>query len=229
MGAKLIEFVAKSIVFLSLALFALAIMFVVASNTVLHNIPVKPSATPTPTVTPTITNTPEPTSTPTVPPFPTVTLAAKKDGYTDDLCLNLQLDIISKANILDAKGNILSPSYDYDTNSCTYKFAEDGWFGEQFGYGIIMLSIQEQEPDIAVLTFNYKDTTERGEQIVDWSAAILSVINPDTNVLAASNTISESASNMIAMSGRYTVFTQLDTSDMTLKIMIADDDELVQQ
>lgn len=209
----------------------LFILFVVASKTVLHNIPVAITKTPTPTMTPTITNTPipsdtpTPTKTPTIEPTPTITLAST--GLSNDLCLNLQVAINMKAETLDAKGNSVSPEYDHETNSCSYRFKEDGWLGDYIGTGMIFLSIQEQEPGMAVLNFYYKDSTERAEEILDWSAAILSVINPNTNVLAASNTIAESAKNSIAMSDRYTVFTQFDPSEMTYKIMIYDEDEVV--
>ena len=222
-------------------LFALFfILFGIASNTVLHNLPVipsdmptmtftpRPSTTPVPSDTPEPTKTPEPTNTPTIEPSPTITLAVKKDGYTNDICDNVRLDIMLKANVLDAKGAMVKPMYDAETNSCSYQFVEDGWFGDIFGYGTILLSIKEQEAGVANLTFYYKDTTERAEEIVDWSAAILSIINPKTNVIAASNTIAESASNTMAMSDTYTVYTKLDLTDMKLNIVIADVEELIQ-
>ena len=231
---KVLNILAKASLVIVATFVLFFILFGIASNTILHNLPVIPSDTPTPTITPTVTDTPvptdtsEPTNTPTVAPSPTITLAVKKDGYTNDLCENLRLDIMMKSNILDAKGAMVKPSYDAETNSCSYRFVEDGLFGEIFGYGTILLSIKEQEAGVANLTFYYKDTTERAEQIVDWSAAILSVINPNTNVLSASNTITESASNTMAMSDTYTVYTTLDQTEMKLNIVIADVEELIQ-
>lgn len=234
-------------------LLGLVIVFVLIGsfiNAATQNLPGKPTRTPTVTLTPTAnretlmaeavmtaeyirsltgtptpTHTPRPTNTPTIPPEPTVTLA--KEGLTHNLCENLQVDIVMKADILDAKGNIVGPEYDHDTNSCSYRFKEDGWLGDIIGYGTILLSIQEQEPGIASLTFYYKDTLDRAEQIVDWSAAILSLINPNTNVLAASNVIRDSISNTIAMSDTYTVYTQFDQSKMTVNIMIGDVEEII--
>ena len=237
---KLLRIIAKITLAIAILFMLFFVLFGVASNTVLHNLPVIPSDTPTmtftprpsntltPTNTPVSTDTPEPTEIPTTVPSPTITLAVKKDGYTNDLCENISIDIMLKANVLDAQGAMVHAMYDAETNSCSYRFVEEGWFGDIFGYGTILLSIKEQEAGVANLTFYYKDTTERAEQIVDWSAAILSVINPNTNVLAASNTIAESAKNTLAMSDQYTVYTQLDLTEMKLNIVIADVEELIQ-
>lgn len=177
------------------------------------------------TGTPTPTYTPEPTYTPTFIPTATITLATT--GLSDDLCLNHQVAINMKADILNAQGDMVGPTFDYETNTCSYKFKEGGIFGEIIGYATLALSIEEQEPGIAVLTWYFKDTPERAEQILDWSAAYLAHINPYTNVLSASDVIAESLENSIATSDRYSVYTQYDLSNMTVNIMIGDVNEIV--